>query len=334
MSPTIRSASVPTEVRDYRSTTPLHMGCKEQRIQKHRKMSSTGGGRAWTEEEDAYLIRTRLHKMPYKHIAAHLQKTELACRLHYHQMSYGSNRRRRTESVSSVNSLSALSTTQECPLEYKASIHMSTPMCPPSPQSVIHSRASSVDDSPRQSRSHVSILPKPNTSTLHSMQSTPANLNRSIRLDTGFSQSHDDRASSFENPEHIDTIRLRGLYDTYRDSFWSLIASDYSKGLSFPIAKLEEAFFHAIFKSYGSRATSPPTPNFSPQDASELQKATYNTPVVSSDSRFHAINGPISSAITGLSNPINGPSPVEKCAVASLLTIEKDVWALKRVTTI
>src|SRR5436190_1637333 len=51
--------------------------------------------------QEAYLLRTRLHKMPYKHIATHLRKTELACRLHYHQMSYGSNRRRRTESMSS-----------------------------------------------------------------------------------------------------------------------------------------------------------------------------------------------------------------------------------------
>lgn len=31
--------------------------------------------------------------MPYKHIAAHLNKTELACRLHYHQLSHGSARR-------------------------------------------------------------------------------------------------------------------------------------------------------------------------------------------------------------------------------------------------
>ncbi|OJD16335.1 hypothetical protein AJ78_03504 [Emergomyces pasteurianus Ep9510] len=329
MSPTIRSASLPMEVRDYRSTTPLYMDCKEHRIHKHRKTSSTGGGRAWTEEEEAYLIRTRLHKMPYKHIATHLQKTELACRLHYHQMSYGSSRRRRTESVSSVNSLSALSTTQECPLEYKASVHMSTPISPPSPRSVIHSRASSVDDSPHQTRPHVSILPKPNASTLHSMQSTPANLNRSLQLDTSFSQSHD-----FDNHEHIDTIRLRRLYDTYRHSFWSRIASDYSKGLSFPVAKLEEAFFHAIFSSYGGRAASLPTPGFSPPEtACELQKATYSAPVVSADGGFHAINGPISSAITALSNPINGHSPVEKCAVASLLTFEKDVWAPKRVTS-
>jgi len=39
--------------------------------------------------------------MPYKHIAAHLKKTELACRLHYHQLSHGSNRRKRSGSVAS-----------------------------------------------------------------------------------------------------------------------------------------------------------------------------------------------------------------------------------------
>jgi len=39
--------------------------------------------------------------MPYKHIAAHLKKTELACRLHYHQLSHGSNRRKRTTPASS-----------------------------------------------------------------------------------------------------------------------------------------------------------------------------------------------------------------------------------------
>ncbi|TQV94388.1 hypothetical protein V2A60_002583 [Cordyceps javanica] len=53
------------------------------------------------EVPEAYLLRTRLQKMPYKHIAAHLNKTELACRLHYHQLSHGSSRRKRTASSSS-----------------------------------------------------------------------------------------------------------------------------------------------------------------------------------------------------------------------------------------
>lgn len=54
--------------------------------------------------QEVYLLQTRLQKMPYKHIAAHLKKTELACRLHYHQLSHGSNRRKRTTSVSSGSS--------------------------------------------------------------------------------------------------------------------------------------------------------------------------------------------------------------------------------------
>ncbi|KFX99509.1 hypothetical protein O988_03810, partial [Pseudogymnoascus sp. VKM F-3808] len=73
------------------------------------KPASTGGGRAWSEEEEVYLLQTRLQKMPYKHIAAHLKKTELACRLHYHQLSHGSNRRKRTASMSSTASTACLS---------------------------------------------------------------------------------------------------------------------------------------------------------------------------------------------------------------------------------
>ncbi|KAK4154928.1 hypothetical protein C8A00DRAFT_13982 [Chaetomidium leptoderma] len=75
-------------------------------ITKNRKTASTGGGRAWSEEEEAYLLQTRMQKMPYKHIAAYLKKTELACRLHYHQLSHGSNRRKRTTSMSSGSSAS------------------------------------------------------------------------------------------------------------------------------------------------------------------------------------------------------------------------------------
>ncbi|KAK7423599.1 hypothetical protein QQX98_001057 [Neonectria punicea] len=78
-------------------------------ITKARKASSTGGGRAWSEDEEHYLLQTRLQKMPYKYIAAHLKKTELACRLHYHQLSHGSNRRKRAASCSSVGTSNDIS---------------------------------------------------------------------------------------------------------------------------------------------------------------------------------------------------------------------------------
>lgn len=39
--------------------------------------------------QEAYVLCARLKKLPYKKIAADLKKTELACRLHYHQMTCG-----------------------------------------------------------------------------------------------------------------------------------------------------------------------------------------------------------------------------------------------------
>ncbi|KAL2432864.1 hypothetical protein ABEF95_015607 [Exophiala dermatitidis] len=45
--------------------------------------------RCWTDEEESYLFRSRNQKLPYKHIAHYLDKSELACRLHYHHMVVG-----------------------------------------------------------------------------------------------------------------------------------------------------------------------------------------------------------------------------------------------------
>ncbi|KLU91255.1 hypothetical protein MAPG_09776 [Magnaporthiopsis poae ATCC 64411] len=100
MSPTMHMTAPPAH---YQPTSDM-MDRHEYGVLKNRKTASTGGGRAWSEDEEVYLLQTRLQKMPYKHIAAHLKKTELACRLHYHQLSHGSNRRKRTTSVSSGSS--------------------------------------------------------------------------------------------------------------------------------------------------------------------------------------------------------------------------------------
>ncbi|KAL1867817.1 hypothetical protein VTK73DRAFT_3991 [Phialemonium thermophilum] len=101
MSPTMQMSAPPTPYTPTSDATDRH----EYGITKNRKAASTGGGRAWSEDEEVYLLQTRLQKMPYKHIAAHLKKTELACRLHYHQLSHGSNRRKRTTSMSSGSSV-------------------------------------------------------------------------------------------------------------------------------------------------------------------------------------------------------------------------------------
>src|ERR1700760_5095440 len=52
-----------------------------------------------------------MQKMPNKHISAHLKKTELACRLHYHQLARGNHRRKRAGSTSTATSTVSNSST-------------------------------------------------------------------------------------------------------------------------------------------------------------------------------------------------------------------------------
>ncbi|KAB5518041.1 hypothetical protein GE09DRAFT_978693 [Coniochaeta sp. 2T2.1] len=160
----------------------------EYGITKHRKTASTGGGRAWSEDEEAYLLQTRLQKMPYKHIAAHLKKTELACRLHYHQLSHGSNRRKRTTSVSSGSSTGGHSPTMLASIpspihEHSGANTPSRSSSPPgsagsygptSPNSVqlpSIMNNTSTDASPRLP----TILPKPASMTLALASATSSN---------------------------------------------------------------------------------------------------------------------------------------------------------------
>ncbi|KAK3301778.1 uncharacterized protein B0T15DRAFT_323215 [Chaetomium strumarium] len=155
------------------------MNRHEYGITKNRKTAaSTGGGRAWSEDEEAYLLQTRLQKMPYKHIAAHLKKTELACRLHYHQLSHGSNRRKRTTSMSSGSSASGHSPVLHTSIPSPIHEHGGAPsrsVSPPesagsydsrSPGGIqlpsIMSAAASTNTSPRLP----TILPKPASMTL------------------------------------------------------------------------------------------------------------------------------------------------------------------------
>ncbi|CAK7237663.1 hypothetical protein SBRCBS47491_010069 [Sporothrix bragantina] len=145
-------------------------------INKNRKPASTGGGRAWSDDEEVYLLQTRLQKMPYKHIAAHLKKTELACRLHYHQLSHGSNRRKRTTSVSSGSSTGGHS-----------------PILPASMPSPIHEHAQHAQHSHVQHAQHSSPTPSPPGSSgsygrLHHGMHAPGHVMHSHGL--GHAHSH------------------------------------------------------------------------------------------------------------------------------------------------
>ncbi|KAL7626089.1 hypothetical protein AAE478_002859 [Parahypoxylon ruwenzoriense] len=258
----------------------------EYGITKNRKLASTGGGRAWSEDEEVYLLQTRLQKMPYKHIAAHLKKTELACRLHYHQLSHGSNRRKRTTSVSSGSSTGhspILPAAVPSPIHERSPRDFSPPghtgsHDPDSPNYTTSVQLPSIITGANASPRLPAILPKPATMTIASTTPTPS---------CGYPVSDATRPlapSPFPQPSpigqapalrldcslpppsaHVDIPRLQSIYAAHRSSFWGAIASEYGSGIS-PIV-LEQAWKASMMTMSGQ---TPITPVTSPNDRDVL----------------------------------------------------------------
>jgi hypothetical protein len=200
--------------------------------------------------------------MPYKHIATHLKKTELACRLHYHQLCRSSNRRKRATSVSSSSSMHS-------PMIRPSSVHESAsgPSTPVSyrnspdaqyvrlpPAASLLSRPTSY--SPQRSLSEpIAILPKPSPPRQTSIAS-------SLRLDC-----------ATQTLTCIDHERLYHIYESHRAAFWGAIAAEYGQGVD-PRA-LEEAWRHgpSIGRSSMSiEINTPPTPCTSPDAGNVCQR--------------------------------------------------------------
>ncbi|KAF2124358.1 hypothetical protein P153DRAFT_302087 [Dothidotthia symphoricarpi CBS 119687] len=221
-----------------------------------RKMSAAGN-RSWSEEEETYLLQTRLQKMPYKHIAAHLEKTELACRLHYHQLSHGSHRRRRNSSVSST--MSAVSVGQS-PSFSMAADHddctQSPRQCSPiSYTTSPHARSKS--DTTFMRAQHKILLPRPHILTPR-VSPEP---HTALRIDTEVAH----------HPQIINTDRLRAIYEARRHQFWAAVAADYGSDVS-------PAHLEHLWRN-GANTVRPPTPDASP-DGTVL----YNPVLVSKPS--------------------------------------------------
>ncbi len=237
-----------------------------------RKMS-VGGNRSWSEEEvrsrcsgrqtftnmskENYLLQSRMQKMPYKHIAAHLQKTELACRLHFHQLSHGSHRRKRASSVSSMVSCSSADQSPAYSMavdydEHKQSSRQSSPMSYSAGSPLV--RSASVSTSPGRSQ-HKILLPKPHPMTPRESPEPHC----ALRVNTEVVQA-----------KVVDTARLRAIYEARRQQFWAAIAADYGPDVS--PAQLEE-----IWRT-GSNGVHPPTPDTSPDGSSMLNPVLKPSP--------------------------------------------------------
>ncbi|KAF2875882.1 hypothetical protein BDV95DRAFT_603282 [Massariosphaeria phaeospora] len=258
-----------------------------------RKMS-VGGNRSWSEEEENYLLQTRMQKMPYKHIAAHLKKTELACRLHYHQLSHGSHRRKRTSSVSSSISGSSAGQSPAYSLaadrdDFSQSSRHGSPMSYTGGSP--HMRSASISASPNRNQ-HKILLPKPRTLT---PRESPEPYN-ALRINTEVAHQ----------PKVVDTDRLRAIYEARRQEFWATVAADYGADVS--PAQLED-----IWRS-GARVVRPPTPDASP-DGSMMQHPMlkpspfpYMSPIQHDPRHFSPMN--ISSVSAPERMPYVLPMPV------------------------
>jgi len=203
--------------------------------------------------------------MPYKNIAAHLKKTELACRLHYHQLSHGSNRRKHTDSVTSSGTASTAESpimphSMPSPIHENARLHAASPPAYNySPQSTHVQLPAASTLLPRSTSNSLSrtlnqpiaILPKP--SPPRRMLSDSA---AHLRLDT-------DVVGSPITVANVDKERLRRIYEAHRTSFWSIVASEYGDCVSAYL--MEEAWKQGI----GHNA--PPTPCVSPNTAGGYQ---------------------------------------------------------------
>ena len=195
--------------------------------------------------QESYLLQTRLQKMPYKHIAAHLNKTELACRLHYHQLSHGSTRRKRTTSCSSGSSdpASGLAGLAPSPIPKSKSRSISPAhglgsyMTTPSMSDVQLPSIMTTDRSPRLP----AILPKPEPVAFSHPSESPRRYPilmaeqahehlPSVSFQHGSHSYHsaapplrlDCRglsppSASVHGPAHVDLSRLHAIYEAHRE---------------------------------------------------------------------------------------------------------------------
>jgi hypothetical protein len=247
--------------------------------------------------------------MPYKHIATHLKKTELACRLHYHQMSYGNNARRRTDSISSTVSLNSVATSQQdLPENNLHHTRLSPVTSPPRSPGMGSQKWGNPDNnisSQQQQRAHVPILPKQDARYMPLLP----------RLDIYLPQTGADKPIS-------DYSRVRALYEAHRESFWSMIAAEYSSEFRVSAHAIEHAFLQSLSLGLG-REHSPPTPRPSPVASPKPQSHGYHGSTVYNRG-FQAVNS-VSASTSPSSPSIKTPSSTDRCSVYALLTEEREV---------
>ncbi|KAK2828971.1 hypothetical protein FQN49_007221 [Arthroderma sp. PD_2] len=337
MSRRVHTESPPSSSSFLAEYKPACLGAMKCGIEKQSKALASCGGRAWTEEEDAYLYRARMLKTPYKRIAAHLCKTELACRLHYHQMASGSLRRRSGKSRSSSISLeSTYYPVEELGREHFTPSYTRTP----SPR---YEPVANYFPPPSPAFSQASRQRLPSLSYPFELSSTGPDPNKPSRIHTTLAH---DRIQSPQNRRYhvdIDNFRFAGIPYTHRysHSFPPFTTTNTAAKHPFQTTILPPNMSNPSHEITlpPIRSIPLPTPSPSPGPGPTplipslgLLKDVYprgSHPLAgqcTSDLR-HAVDQPRQARIAEPAVQQNSQSPLQKCAVASLLNVEREVWA-------
>ena len=158
----------------------------------------------------------------------------------------------------------------------------------------------------------VPILPKPVPPTLPPMRPEYLRFAENWSLGpSGTLAKADNPVSAPTGGYGIDVGRLRGIYDKYSGAFWNAIVAEYSNDRNITGSYLEAVLFEKA--SFSVRALITPTPTTSPRCA---VRTLSDTKMPSSETK-----------VEGASLDSHARSPVNKFTVASLLTVERDVWA-------
>ncbi|KAJ3464147.1 hypothetical protein MRS44_008933 [Fusarium solani] len=224
-------------------------------VTKSRKASSTGGGRAWSDEEEAYLIQTRLQKMPYN--ASEHREPSPGEHL---PLSFSPGSSRSYSPPCNISGaphgnhiqLPSIVGPGEVP-RLPSILPKPTGMPLPPPVSTY---ASPATDAPVP-------MPAPFHRAASQHRTTPP-----LRLDcTGIPPAPTHTAA------HVDLSRLHAIYSAHRASFWTTIASEYGPNVSPTV--LEQAWKTGTCCSPSS--ITPITPISSPGNAEkEAQNQTQS----------------------------------------------------------
>ncbi|KAG0644501.1 hypothetical protein HOY80DRAFT_878435 [Tuber brumale] len=253
----------------------------------------------------------RLERVAYKKIAGHLDKTELACRLHYHQLSHGGNRRKRNNSVSSTSSNASVTSPVGSPSS------LSTPLPKTRPSSPIGSSFSPVNASgaihkvgptAQPKIKGKPLLPKPHCPTGPTSSTSPGkNLAsgkaKQLRVDCGL--------------DAIDKDKLIRIVETQRATFWESVASQYGGAV--------DADFLQTYWQKGSSTRSGTTPTsaiIAPSSATSAMTmtTTTTTPATNTAPSSAVTVTPLTPAISPSTKEAEDGTPGEDSMASSTTT--------------